>query len=123
MGGVPYAPTLPLPHQITIPKIPSFPQIRTMQAKIYTQDLLNEDDMKTESQVSIAKIKGILCSSRDLLFSVACIFKFLDSEGQRARGKLTRMDTSVSFDNASNAFRRYESRELESLSDNEGMCA
>lgn len=29
-----------------------------MQARIFTQDML-EDDMKTESQVSIAKIKGM----------------------------------------------------------------
>lgn len=33
-------------------------QIKTMQATILTQNMLNDDDMKTESQVSIAKIKG-----------------------------------------------------------------
>ncbi len=32
-------------------------QIKTMQAKIYTQELF-DDDMRTDSQISIAKIKG-----------------------------------------------------------------
>ena len=31
-----------------------------MQARILKQDLFNEDDLKSESQVSIAKIKGTI---------------------------------------------------------------
>ena len=41
----------------------------------------------------------------------------LCTEKQEARGKLTRMDTSTKFDNASEALRRYESRNPPSLNE------
>lgn len=75
--------------------------------------------MKAESQVSIAKIKR-----NDNSYTVAstlyCFDKCHDvTEKQEARGKLTRMNTTVKFDNARDAIRRYESKDYHSSSDNE----
>lgn len=51
---------------------------------------------------------------------VVCIeLAYSYTEKQRARGKLARQDTSMKFDNASNAMRRYESKDIQPLSEDE----